>query len=80
MNAPNIVNAAAISAGYGLAVARAVGRNSAVLRAALADRRNELGEGIAPSDRRTLTDADLLSGTRQHTFLTDAGRTLAARL
>ena len=93
MIARNVVSSAAIAAGHSLAVARAVGRNAAALRAA-----NRLAHvapigdtEIGPADLRTLARAELLDlsevpvgRSRRRIILayrlTAAGRALAARL
>lgn len=88
MIARNVTSSAATALGYGLAVSRAVGRNSRALRIArLAEQpvRLVLGAAIDPADLRTLARAGLVdlttSGRSIAAYqLTDAGRTLAARL
>ena len=80
MIARNVVSSAATRAGYGLAVARTVGRNSAALRRAMFDRDGWLTGLLNAADCRTLNRACLTVGTPRRVQLTDAGRALAARL
>jgi len=80
MQAQNTAHAAAL--GYGLGVARAVGRNVATLRAA---RTGPVTVEGGAKDVRTLESAGLVEvltwGRSSFSFsLTDAGRTLAGKL
>lgn len=87
MIARNVVSTAATAAGYSLAVARAVGRNAAALRAAnlLAHVAPIDDTAIEPGDLRKLARAGLLElSTVSRKIiayrLTGAGRNLACRL
>lgn len=88
MIARNVTSSAATALGYGLAVARAVGRNSAALRKAAArpDGVGVAGEaGVPAADLRTLGAAGLVelefAGRRIAGWrVTSAGRALAGRM
>ncbi len=92
MIARNVVSSTATRLGYGLATARAVGRNAAALRraAATADGVGALRLGtddtpIPAADLKALAAADLIgldmAGRRIADWrLTDRGRALAAQL
>ncbi len=92
MIARNVVSSAATAQGYGLAVARAVGRNSASLRRAAARvdgvgviRLGTTDARVPTADLKTLAAAGLiaLDMAGRHVTgwrITEAGRALAARL
>jgi hypothetical protein len=82
MKVRNTMNGAAIAAGYGLAVARAVERCKAELRtAALRTTTGRLTVlDWTPIDLGTLIGAGLVENVGRGYYVTDAGRTLAGKL